>query len=519
MYYCNVCTDPITTEQDVHTCLFCQQQACVTCVQQYLTTQLYPNCMFCRKEWSLVYVWQTTYMEWFQSEYKKYRSRIFKEREKALLPQTTPAVEGLLIQEKYEELNKQLGTVKRILKTKAKVTKTGIYRKYTTQMLQQKKDELQQQINELQPQYHSARLTHFIQVGSNTPASSSTPKPTIVTKQCIRKGCKGWLNSKFICPVCETKVCYDCEEEIKGENNQVHVCNEDVKQTVALIRRDTKQCPSCSTYIFKISGCNQMFCTNCFTPFDWQTGSVILGRIHNPHYFDYLQNTNQQEQTRIQELQRHVGANTNCEQNILDDHLFLIRAARILPDTSVSRNIMYKLNYIFRLCVHIQDVEFRLFRIVRYDPNVNQDLRVKFILGRMTEFVFEQQIMKREKHREYTEEMYTLFEMIFQLMVPVLEYVRWSVNQDELPANAEQDIRLMILNVYHNVLHFNKVACDLAYKYNYKLQKYIDDSFDVIECAKWDKSFTRMYEKNMIPLNDEEELATKTEKMKISEFI
>lgn len=48
-----------------------------------------------------------------------------------------------------------------------------------------------------------------------------------------------------------------------------------------------KQCPNCKCKIEKSSGCNEMFCTKCFTQFDWTTGEK-LSNVHNPHKTDLL---------------------------------------------------------------------------------------------------------------------------------------------------------------------------------------------------------------------------------------
>ena len=79
-----------------------------------------------------------------------------------------------------------------------------------------------------------------------------------------------------------------------------HVCNPDDVATAELLAKDTKPCPQCGTGIFKIDGCDQMWCTECKTAFNWRTGQLETGHFHNPHYFEY---------------QRRMGTNVR---NILD---------------------------------------------------------------------------------------------------------------------------------------------------------------------------------------------------------
>jgi hypothetical protein len=53
------------------------------------------------------------------------------------------------------------------------------------------------------------------------------------------------------------------------------------------MKKDTKQCPTCSVPIHRIEGCSQMYCIKCHTAFDWNTGKIDKGYIHNPEYFRY----------------------------------------------------------------------------------------------------------------------------------------------------------------------------------------------------------------------------------------
>jgi hypothetical protein len=88
-------------------------------------------------------------------------------------------------------------------------------------------------------------------------------------------------------------VCPDCFEII-GHNKEIdHVCKEDNLKSAELIKKETKGCPKCGVRIFKISGCDQMWCTECKVAFSWNTGKIVVdGVIHNPHFYQYMQNNN-----------------------------------------------------------------------------------------------------------------------------------------------------------------------------------------------------------------------------------
>jgi hypothetical protein len=78
----------------------------------------------------------------------------------------------------------------------------------------------------------------------------------------------------------------DAQDETETDENE-HVCNPDDVATAELLAKDTKPCPQCGTGIFKIDGCDQMWCTECRTAFNWRTGNLETGHFHNPHYFEY----------------------------------------------------------------------------------------------------------------------------------------------------------------------------------------------------------------------------------------
>ena len=95
----------------------------------------------------------------------------------------------------------------------------------------------------------------------------------------------GFIDRNYICNTCKKHFCNKCLRE-KHENE----CNADDIKTAELIYKDTKPCPNCYTRIYKISGCNQMFCTYCKKGFDWRTGEIIENNFHNPHRMEWLRN-------------------------------------------------------------------------------------------------------------------------------------------------------------------------------------------------------------------------------------
>ena len=108
--------------------------------------------------------------------------------------------------------------------------------------------------------------------------------------RCSNENCKGFVNSDFICELCHKHYCQKCFELLKdSDDTSSHVCKPEDIATAEQMLKDTKPCPNCAARIFKISGCSQMFCTNCHIGFDWNTGKIIKSEFHNPHRMEWIQ--------------------------------------------------------------------------------------------------------------------------------------------------------------------------------------------------------------------------------------
>lgn len=111
---------------------------------------------------------------------------------------------------------------------------------------------------------------------------------------CIEEKCNGLYKAqedgKFLsCISCNTKACNKCSAKILDINLDTHECDINTIKNMEYILTNTKECPCCFKKIYKIEGCNQMFCTLCKTKFMWDSLRIITTKnYHNTHFLDEI---------------------------------------------------------------------------------------------------------------------------------------------------------------------------------------------------------------------------------------
>lgn len=106
--------------------------------------------------------------------------------------------------------------------------------------------------------------------------------------KCPTENCSGLLEDNYTCKLCKKTFCSKCLSEL----NENHQCKKEDVESLGEIKKSTRPCPKCGARIFRSEGCAQMFCTNCHTGFDWNTGKIITSNFHNPHRIEWLQQIN-----------------------------------------------------------------------------------------------------------------------------------------------------------------------------------------------------------------------------------
>jgi hypothetical protein len=206
-------------------------------------------------------------------------------------------------------------------------------------------------------------------------------EPTKFIRKCPHEECKGFLNEEYFCGLCSNRFCRDCNELLTED----HTCNPETVKTMKLLNKDSKSCPKCGTVIHKTSGCAQMWCPDCHTAFDWRTGEIVTGRIHNPHYIEF---------------KRKGG--TSREHG--DIPCGGIPTYRELREVGSSNDIMNLASYIF--------YAERENMYIDVEPVNNLSLRVSYMLNELDEKDFKIFLQRQEKFKDKMIDLSSIYEML-----------------------------------------------------------------------------------------------------------
>lgn len=320
---CQICASTFSTKlRKSIECIFCNKCCCKVCFAAYTKEQSVPKCMFCSAELTMDFVEQNT-TSTFQTEYTKFLDDLKFDAERSKLPATQRLAEVIRLCDKYtidgvlkfRELNK-LKEQRRVLKIEYKqirkirknkdrdiTTEEKAAEKNTVEEIKNKLVENKEKIREVNDEmtavynerfFYGAEKHQQINILTGILTNEHTEQRQVYTRPCISDDCRGFLSKSYKCGTCEKQYCAECHEEKNSRVDEEHVCNEEAKATIAMIRRDSKPCPNCSIPIEKVSGCSQMWCVSCHTTFDWNTMKIETGYIHNPEYLRWMRENNRE---------------------------------------------------------------------------------------------------------------------------------------------------------------------------------------------------------------------------------
>jgi hypothetical protein len=369
----------------------------------------------CKKAWSMNFVRKVMTKAFVNGPYKQWRQQQMYDREKALLPASQEFAKLVLERESMDSEIKavrvQLNAVKLemhvLLNTKWDQLKrenpgvpASVLEGRARHLVQQQMDELVLQRIVLD---HRDRVLqrnrHQIGAPLDWEEPAAVEKARFI-RRCGDEACKGFLSTQWKCGLCSKRTCSQCHV-LKGDD---HECKADDVETAKLLSADTTPCPSCATPIYKISGCDQMWCTQCNTAFSWTTRLVERGPIHNPHYFEYM---------RTRAAPQRNPNDVICGRELNNDTIHLWSRG-IYGHSPALTCVLDAAQSI----LHLRHDTLPRYRTDQVRDN--EDLRVKFLLDRHTEDQFKAQLYKRQKEADKKSEMYDILFMFVQTATEIL---------------------------------------------------------------------------------------------------
>lgn len=356
---CSICCETIniSNRKDIK-CLYCNYVACRECVTQFLLVNINePNCMNCKKVWNREFLFNNFTKTFINNDYRDYRQQLLLDKEKALLPATQIIVEAMNNKEKLQKsLDEYLIEVSR------------------------KKQEF----------YDEIKFNEAIINGS-----TYNKQKKVFIKKCGVENCRGFLSEQWKCGICDTTTCNKCLELLNQEQDQEHICKEENIESAKLISKDSKPCPKCAALIFKIDGCNQMWCVVCHTAFSWATGQIETSRIHNPHYYEMLRNMSANG-----EIPREPENICNDDNTGMPDNHQIQRLLRSKINDLEYNTFSKQILSITRQIFHILYDHPNTFQ-EKYDKS-KRELRIKYLMNNITEEEWKKELQRKEKKYEKT---------------------------------------------------------------------------------------------------------------------
>lgn len=230
---CVICCGKInkSTQKEIK-CDICEFVACLLCIKRYiLDSNTDYHCMNCRNKWNRSILVDKLPQSFIKGELREHEEERIVNLEKARLPLAQTIAEERI---KCSKLNEILS--------------------------------LQRSMDDFQDNLYQKELMNMIAknfgIDLNSIDSYKSGKNLIkeekreYIRNCPNSECRGFINEKWTCGLCNCIICKTCFEEL-GElgEYQKHICDSNILESNKVLIKDTKPCPKCNSMIHKLSGC------------------------------------------------------------------------------------------------------------------------------------------------------------------------------------------------------------------------------------------------------------------------
>ncbi len=407
---CVICVETFNrTSRARISCVKCDFECCKVCFKRYTQDPEHLlQCMACHVTFDRTSLFTRLGKSWMATVYRDIRENVLYEQEKALFPAAQETIEQELeirrLHKKRDGLDKKYDQIR-----KDRMVPLAEFRQSTEVMkVREAIDQYSQMIANIeivdeQLQDERSLLSTKIYELQNNKRPAKVSRTYVLA--CTAANCKGMLSSEktnqhghYICAICDSTTCRDCRMQIPESD---HTCDPDILKTVTMMANSSKPCPSCGVPIFKISGCDQMFCTSCHASFSWRTLRLNNGAVHNPHHAEWLRaNRNRGRETRDVQCGREPTMAMAVDvSGYMDDAI-----EKALKEREYSfkeeRHLRIEATALFeymRWSIHHHHVTIPSLSVDRNNQQTNMRLRVNLLTEVISESEFKKLIQRRDK--------------------------------------------------------------------------------------------------------------------------
>ena len=409
---CDICVETLnkSTRKPI-CCILCEDPkpvCCSACFTKYLmgTSNITPRCVFCDNEVTMDFIYDNS-TKIFMEQYRSHQFDMRFSIEESKLPETQDEANRIKWNQQKERFLKKLYNEKYIIHYQKKmlIDDLGYLKKENEEKISTSNqiEELRKKSNDIQKQYMSLHVERY-----------KKPDKQQFVKGCPSNTCRGFLSTAYKCGTCEKYFCPDCYEVKQTRNDETHICDADTKATLDLLKSDSKACPKCSVLIFRISGCPQMWCVQCHTAFNWDTGHIDKGYVHNPEYFRYLR-----------ERGDHIPRNPNDIVNGCNVRIPIqseLRAA--LQNHKIThREWSGWYDYLNHVRWYVLPNEARNYRDIDYS-----EFRIAYLNDEITKEAWKKNLKMKMKKDELLMERFFILDMFCNVMSDL--FINLMANQD-----------------------------------------------------------------------------------------